>query len=127
MTQIGVPYRIAVETLKNMDDNTKQNLVLPLNQFNEQINNAFNKSISINDNTTSQIVTQRFTSGVSLIIRNPLSTVPVGVIPIAGNGANQFVESIYLTPQSDQNKIAVTVNWQPNSYVGDCTFILIGG
>src|ERR1700733_276385 len=111
MTKISVPYRIAVEQLKSMDDATKNNFVLPLNQYNEQVNGAFNKGISINDNSTSQIVSQTFTSGVTLVVKNPLPTVPLGVIAISGSGPNQYVESIWLTPQSDQRQIGVTVNW----------------
>lgn len=127
MSTIDVPYRIAVETLSKVDDSTKQNWLLPQNQFNEQVNNSLANGLTIGENTTSAIMTQNFSSGTQIIIKNPLQTVPIGVTPIAGNGANQYVESMFLTPQSDQNKVGITVNWQPNSYSGPCTFILWGG
>jgi hypothetical protein len=127
MTKINVPYRIFAEQLKSLDDDTKNSLVLPLNQFNEQVNGAFNKGISINDNMTSQIMAQVFTSGIMLVLKNPLPVVPIGVSAISGGGPDQYVENIFLTPQSNQAQIGVTVNWQPNSYIGNCTFILFGG
>lgn len=127
MSKCSVPYRVSVEGL-DLTDTTKNKLVLPLNEFNEQVNSAvFQKGISINDNSTSQIMTQTFTSGQTLVVKNPLPTVPVGVVVISGNGPSNYVENIWLTPQSDQTQIGVTVNWQPNSYSGPCTFILVGG
>lgn len=128
MTQIYATPRIAVETLKKLDDDTKNNLVLPLNELLEQIVNAINRrQLSTNDNTTSFVMTQNFVSGTMLVIKSPLSTTAVGVSVVGGNGPNQFVESIWLTPQSDQSKIGITLNWQPNTYSGPCTFRLEGG
>ena len=128
MTQISATFRIAAETLKGIPDEIKNNIVLPLNLLNEQLVGALNnKQISTNDNTTSHVLTQNFQTGVMIVINNPLAKAPLGVSAIAGNGPNQFVESIWLTPQSDQTKLGVTVNWQPATYSGPCTFRLEGG
>jgi hypothetical protein len=128
MGNIDATFRIAAETLKGVPDEIKQNIVLPLNLLNEQIVGQFNNAqISTNANTTSHVLTQNFATGVMIIITNPLDRAPLGVSAIGGNGPNQFVESIWLTPQSDQTKLGVTVNWQPATYSGPCTFRLEGG
>jgi hypothetical protein len=128
VTQINATYTIAAETLKGVPDEIKNNIVLPLNLLNEQLVGAINNAqISTNDNTTSHVLTQNFQSGVMLVITNPLAGAPLGVSAIGGNGPNQYVESIWLTPQPDQTKLGVTLNWQPNTYSGPCTFRLEGG
>ena len=125
--QISATWRIAVETLKNVDDSIKNYLVLPLNLLNEQFVNAFNqKQISTNDNTTSHVLTQTFISGTMLVINNPLNRAPIGVNAIGGGNATHYVTSIFLTPQSDQSKLGVTVIWS-DSATGPCTFRLEGG
>ncbi len=128
MSQIDATYRIAAETLKGIPDEIKNNIVLPLNLLNEQLVKTINNGgISTNDNTTSHVLTQNFSTGVMVIITNPLDRAPLGVSAIGGNGPNQFVESIWLTPQPDQTKLGVTLNWQPATYSGPCTFRLEGG
>ncbi len=127
MSQISATWRIAVETLKNVDDSIKNFLVLPLNLLNEEFVNMFNQSqISTNDNTTSHVLTQTFDSGVMLTINNPLDRAPLGVTAIGGNSAAQYVTTIFLTPLSDQSKLGVTVIWS-NAGSGPCTFRLEGG
>lgn len=123
--RISAKPRISSEQLTDMSDQVKENLVTPINQFNEQVFNALCNSITVSDNMLGDIRSYSLTDGVTTKVRNPLSIKPVGAVAINTDSAcGVFVRLGYI---NEPGQITLTAYFQIPATTANVTVWIIGG
>lgn len=109
--------RIAREEIEEAPEWIDQ-LLDPLNNALEQFTQTFRNQVDLANNAYVRIVTQTFTDGVEVIIKNPFDkgTKPIGICPIATE-SDYSIDGFHYQYQTN-GELGVTMNFSiPKSYI----------
>jgi hypothetical protein len=133
--KIGNIRRVAREDLTDAPKGEWLDILLTsINQALEQITQALQQNLSITDNTTSAIKSFRMTHGEELLIKNPLSGRPRGIVHIGvtatATGSREVVASFDWSFSNDgnsQSQLKLTATFVSGSGTADVNLLFIGG
>lgn len=121
--------RIAREDLVDAPD-WVDSLLQPLNSAIEQLTQAVSGQLELANNMFVEIVTQKFTHDVELVIKNPFSgnnVRPIGILPLATEGTDLI--GAYNMVIKSTGELGIKIKFDPGAvgYKANVKICIFGG